>query len=158
MIHRYEEDLHECLDQIGLMMGLLFQRADDLLDFDIRNRENKSSFKDMEEGFFNSFAVYLSEKNPEEFKTFLKNCRSLKEIKASLGEGEFESILASFDDMNKLLIEKGERRIEDLKQKLLKTGMASHRNFKKMAGPPVLETKCLSLRIGKPNMKNSLFF
>ncbi len=122
--HRYDDDLHKCLNQIGLMMGLLFQRADDLLDFDIRNSENKSSFKDMEEGFFNSFAVYLSENKPEDFKTFLKSCRSLKEIKAFLGDKEFERILLSFDEINELIIKDCWREIDQLKRKLLKSELS----------------------------------
>ena len=116
VVHRYDDDLHKCLNQIGLMMGLLFQRADDLLDFDIRNSENK--------GFFNSFAVYLSENKPEDFKTFLKSCRSLKEIKASLGDKEFERILLSFDKINKLVIEDCWREIDQLKRKLLKSELS----------------------------------
>ena len=129
--HRYDDDLHKCLNQIGLMMGLLFQRADDLLDFDIRNSENKSSFKDMEEGFFNSFAVYLSENKPDDFKTFLKNCRSLKEIKASLGDKEFENILLSFDKINKLIIKDCWQEIDQLKQKLLKSELSLIEDLKK---------------------------
>ena len=131
VVHRCDDDLHECLNQIGLMMGILFQRADDLLDFDIRNSENKSSFKDMEEGFFNSFAVYLSENRPSDFKTFLKSCRSLKEIKASLGEQEFTKILLSFDKMNELIIKNCLKEIDQLGQKLLRQELSLIENLKK---------------------------
>lgn len=112
--HRYDEELHNNLDQIGLMMGLLFQRADDLLDFNIRNTEDKSVFKDIEEGYFNSFAVYLLKDKDGDFKTFLQKSRSLSEVKSYVGEEEFKSTLNSFDEMNQELIEDCEKKIERL--------------------------------------------
>ena len=57
----YDEELHSRLNEIGRLLGLLFQRADDLLDFDIRNKEGKTTFKDLEEGTLNVFAVHLTE-------------------------------------------------------------------------------------------------
>ena len=113
--HRYDEELHNSLDQIGLMMGLLFQRADDLLDFNIRNTEDKSVFKDIEEGYFNSFAVYLLKDKDSEFKTFLQKSRSLSEVKKYIGEEEFKNTLESFDEMNQKLIEDCQKEIEKLK-------------------------------------------
>ena len=128
---RYDDDLHECLNQIGLKLGILFQRADDLLDFDIRNRENKSSFKDMEEGFFNSFAVYLSDNKSNNFRTFLKSCRSLKEIKASLGSQEFKKTLLCFDKINELVIKDCLQQIDRLKKHLLKKELSLIESLKK---------------------------
>lgn len=113
--HRYDEELHNILDQIGLMMGLLFQRADDLLDFNIRNTEDKSVFKDIEEGYFNSFAVYLLKDKDSGFKTFLKKSRSLSEVKNYIGEEEFKDTLDSFDEMNQKLIVDCEKKIGRLK-------------------------------------------
>ena len=54
-----DKNLHKRLNTIGRLMGILFQRADDLLDFDIRNKEGKNTFKDLEENSFNSFALQL---------------------------------------------------------------------------------------------------
>ncbi len=132
--HRYEEGLHKCLDQIGAMMGSLFQRADDLLDFDIRNRENKTVFKDMEEGYFNSFAVYLSENKGSDFRSVLKSCRTLKEVKEVTGEKEFEKILASFDEMNRQIITDCQAEIDNLKTKLLESEYTLVNELKNWSG------------------------
>ena len=122
VIDRYEEELHSCLDRIGSMMGVLFQRADDLLDFDIRNTENKPAFKDMEEGYFNFFAVYLSEDKGDDFRSVLRACRSLKEVKDLIGEREFEKVLSSFDKRNIETIKNCQHEIEHrLTAQLLKT-------------------------------------
>ncbi len=125
VVNRYEEELHSCLNRIGALMGVLFQRADDLLDFNIRNKENKTTFKDMEEGYFNSFAVYLSEGKTPHFRSQLRACRSLKEVKALFVEKEFEDILGSFDEENKKRIQDCQNEIENsLKLKLLKSEQA----------------------------------
>ncbi|MDE0119545.1 MAG: polyprenyl synthetase family protein [Bdellovibrionales bacterium] len=122
IVNRYERELHHCLDQIGALMGVLFQRADDLLDFDIRNKENKALFKDMEEGYFNSFAVYLSEGKDPHFRSQLRACRSLKEVKVLFRDQEFKDILNSFDEENKKKIRDCQNEIEhSLKLKLLKS-------------------------------------
>ena len=113
--HRYDKELHNHLDQIGLIMGFLFQRADDLLDFNIRNTEDKSVFKDVEEGYFNSFAVYLLKDKDNDFKTFLQKSRSLSEVKSYVGKEEFKNTLDSFDEMNQKLIEECEKKIGKLK-------------------------------------------
>lgn len=118
--HRYDERLHKCLDRIGSMMGVLFQRADDLLDFDIRNKENKDVFKDMTEGYFNSFAVYLSEGKGSHFKSSLKSCRCLREVKDLTGEKKFEEILSSFDEMNERIIKACHQETDKLTQVLFK--------------------------------------
>ena len=120
VVHRNEDKLHECLNRIGLMMGLLFQSADDLLDFDIRNRESKAVFKDMTEGCFNSFAVHLSKNKNNRFKSVLKSCRCLKEVKNLTGEEEFEKTLSSFDEINKKIIEDCHQEIKKLEGELLK--------------------------------------
>ena len=119
VVHRYEKSLHNSLSQVGKLMGVLFQRADDLLDFDIRNKENKTSFKDMSEGYFNSFAVYLSEGKDLSFKSILRSCRSLREVKTLIGVKKFEHALSSFDEINTELIKDSEQEIELLKECLL---------------------------------------
>ena len=118
--HRYDEKLHECLNRLGLMMGILFQRADDLLDFDIRNKENKDVFKDMTEGYFNSFAVYLSEGKDSHFKSVLKSCRCLREVKDLTGEKGFEEALSSFDEMNEQIVKDCHQETDKLAPFLLK--------------------------------------
>ena len=116
---RCHPSFHRRLSHIGNMIGVLFQRADDLLDFDIRNHENKMVFKDIEEGCFNSFAVYLSQKKTQKFKSLLHGCRSLKEVKKLFGEKEFTQALQSFDKLNQQIILDCQAEIEGLKKDLL---------------------------------------
>ncbi|MDE0091967.1 MAG: polyprenyl synthetase family protein, partial [Oligoflexia bacterium] len=51
--------LNKILDQTGFYMGLLFQRADDLIDFNIRNKDKKTYLVDIKEKYFNSFSCFL---------------------------------------------------------------------------------------------------
>lgn len=132
--HRYEETLHRCLDRIGAMMGVLFQRADDLLDFDIRNKENKDIFKDMTEGYFNSFSVYLSQDKDSHFKSVLKSCRCLKEVEDLTGKKEFEKALSSFDEMNEQIIEDCHRETDKLAEALLKEEQSLIKELKTWPG------------------------
>lgn len=55
----YPAEIIEKLSEIGKNMGLLLQRSDDLLDFNIRNYEAKSLFTDLKAGFLNSFSIHL---------------------------------------------------------------------------------------------------
>lgn len=89
------------LGEIGQIFGQLFQRADDALDFGVRNKENKNEFKDLSEGYLNFFGVFLQEK--AQLKN-LRSCRSRLELKKMIKEEEFLSLIQSFDDMNKKLI------------------------------------------------------
>ena len=115
-IDRYEEDLHQCLENIGLLMGLLFQRSDDLLDFDIRNYEKKQTLKDLNAGYLNSFAVFLLKDKPSEMKTVLKSCRQIQEVKNIIDESKFEKALTEFDAQNKKYIQDCVNKIKSLKQ------------------------------------------
>lgn len=45
--------------EVGELFGSLLQRSDDLLDYNIRNFENKTFFKDLPAGYFNSFTIHL---------------------------------------------------------------------------------------------------
>ncbi len=132
----YEENLQKQLNTIGRIMGLIFQRADDLLDFDIRNKENKTTFKDMKEGVFNSFAVHLlhvtnffeetGRKGREphrmngkgEGRMALKACHSLKEVQQLTGEKAFAHALESFDKVSQQQIMTCNNEIEGLKKSL----------------------------------------
>ncbi len=116
LINRYEKKQHQCLETIGLLMGILFQRSDDLLDFDIRNYENKQTLNDLKGGYLNSFAVYLLKDKPSDFKSLLKNCRQLTEVKNIFTQSEFEKALTDFDDHSKEYIQDCINKIKLLKQ------------------------------------------
>lgn len=92
--------LHEMLDQMGGLLGMLFQRGDDLLDFDIRNKEKKAILGDLKSGYLNSFGAYLSRNFTVDQKTQLTACQSLEDVKNLVGKKEFESEVMSFDQLN----------------------------------------------------------
>lgn len=59
-LNRYEENLHKTLEEMGTLLGQLFQRGDDLLDFDIRNDEGKAPLGDLKSGYLNSFGSFMA--------------------------------------------------------------------------------------------------
>lgn len=101
----YNDHLHELLDEMGSILGALFQRSDDLLDFGVRNEEQKIVLSDLKSGYVNSFASQimkdLSTKQKEQFKT----CQSLLEVKRIVGEDDFSSKVKTFDETNVKLID-----------------------------------------------------
>ena len=134
----YATNLQEHLNKMGQIMGLIFQRADDLLDFDIRNQENKTTFKDMKEGVFNSFALHLlrtvnccERANPKQLKLnqlnekerkwrqALKSCHSLKEVKKLIGDKTFEIALKEFDKISQQKIKAFKQEIKPLEKYML---------------------------------------
>jgi octaprenyl-diphosphate synthase len=101
----YSPELHGILEEAGTILGLLFQRSDDLLDFDVRNYEGKAVLGDLKSGYLNSFGVFLTTGLPEETRQKVFKAQSLGELKSMAGEAHFESRLAEFDRLNVGLIE-----------------------------------------------------
>ena len=60
-INNFDTDLHLCLEEMGTILGQLFQRSDDLLDYDIRNDEGKAILGDLKSGYLNSFGSFVSQ-------------------------------------------------------------------------------------------------
>ena len=131
--HYTDKNLNDQLNAIGRLMGLLFQRADDLLDFNIRNKEGKATFKDLEEGILNSFAVHLLENRDSvrnvshtwhkkiklngkggDQRVALKSCRSLKEVKKCISHKTFEIALTTFDEQSTKYIKICQQKIINL--------------------------------------------
>src|SRR6185312_5733056 len=81
--------LHQTLAEMGTLLGLLFQRGDDLLDFDIRNDENKAVLGDLKSGYLNSFGAFLSRHFDDSKKQKLKSCETLEQVKALVGAETF---------------------------------------------------------------------
>lgn len=96
----YDPHLHEVLGQMGSLLGLLFQRGDDLLDFDIRNKEKKAVLGDLKSGYLNSFGAYLSREFSSEQKLKLTQCQTLEDVKSLVGVKEFEASVMEFDRLN----------------------------------------------------------
>lgn len=101
----YDRDLHSLLEECGTQLGLLFQRSDDLLDFDVRNYENKAVLGDLKSGYLNSFGVFLTRDMPEDKRQLVFKSQSLGELKSIVGESYFDVRLNEFDRLNVSMIE-----------------------------------------------------
>lgn len=96
----YDTEVHQLLDEMGTLLGLLFQRGDDLLDFDIRNDEGKALLGDLKSGYLNSFGAFLSADFSDEKRQKLRECQTLDEVKALVGLEPFNKAVQTFDEMN----------------------------------------------------------
>lgn len=112
----YNEDLHQILDEMGSLLGLLFQRGDDLLDFDVRNSEGKALLGDLKSGYLNSFAAYLARDFSETQKQALRQAETLDQVKALVGEDVFNETVQEFDDMNRQVIALYEHKARSLEE------------------------------------------
>ncbi len=102
-MERNEPGLHTVLEEMGTLLGQLFQRGDDLLDFDVRNDEGKALLGDLTSGYLNSFGAFVA---PNADRTKLKNCKTLGEFYQIIGgEKVFHEKVAEFDEKNRFLIQ-----------------------------------------------------
>jgi len=101
----YESELHQVLEEMGGILGLLFQRSDDLLDFDVRNGEAKAVLGDLKSGYLNSFGAFLSREFSSEMRQRLKDCETLAAVKQLVGTGHFDRAVSDFDHMNQQIID-----------------------------------------------------
>lgn len=90
------------LSDIGINLGLLLQRSDDLLDFDIRNGENKTTFTDLKAGYLNLFSLELFTTKESKEKAY-KVTNKLDLFKM-ISEEEFLQKLKAFDEKNEKLL------------------------------------------------------
>lgn len=109
-----EADLHALLEELGTMLGVLFQRSDDLLDFDIRNYEGKAVLGDLKSGYLNSFSVFLCEGLPAAKKDEFLLAQTLSEVISAVGDDWFKSKLKHFDELNQSLIQVYEHQVKRL--------------------------------------------
>ncbi len=102
-LNRNEMDLHTSLEEMGTLIGQLFQRGDDLLDFDVRNEEGKAILGDLTSGYLNSFGAFMA---PLTDRQKLRPCRTMEEVYQALGgEKVFRQKVEEFDEKNKFLIQ-----------------------------------------------------
>jgi octaprenyl-diphosphate synthase len=100
-----DDEVYSLLNRVGEILGLLLQRSDDLLDFDIRNYERKNIMGDLKAGYVNSFcAALFSSLNAEEKKK-ASLIFDLKDFKEFIGADQFSDKLKIFDQENAQLIE-----------------------------------------------------
>lgn len=108
------EEIKNLIYELGTTLGLLFQRSDDLLDYDIRNNENKAILGDIKSGYLNSFGAFFCRNLDTEVRFKLKSIQSLEEIYRIVGEDNFQSSLQEFDRINQELISLYDHKLERL--------------------------------------------
>lgn len=116
---RYDEELHQTLEEMGTLLGQLFQRSDDLLDYDVRNEEGKAVLGDLKSGYLNSFGAFAAHNLKRQDIDAIVKSKTLSEYHASLGgESIFQKRLEEFDAMNAELIKLYEHHLLRLKKHL----------------------------------------
>jgi octaprenyl-diphosphate synthase len=110
--------IHEPLLRIGHILGLLLQRSDDLLDFDIRNGEKKAVMGDLKAGYVNSFCAFLFREKSEAERRDLSQRTDLDAFQNAIGLAYYKESLQSFDQMNSRLIEEYQEQLDELRQEL----------------------------------------
>lgn len=123
-LENYNQDLHFTLNEMGTILGQLFQRSDDLLDYDIRNDEGKAVLGDLKSGYLNSFGTYLTrEMTDKQIETFVKS-KTLEEMYSNFaadqatGKKVFLEKVAAFDEVNQKLIDLYDHHLENLDKML----------------------------------------
>lgn len=120
-IDRNGKEEQDLLEELGTLLGLLFQRSDDLLDFDVRNDEGKAILGDLKSGYLNSVSVFLLEGVSTDQKAAFLKAQTLAEVETALGSDHYHRRLAEFDEMNKAVLDLYSHQVERLK-KYLKPG------------------------------------
>ncbi len=121
---KYDKELHFILAEMGSILGQLFQRSDDLLDFDIRNNEGKAVLGDLKSGYLNSFGSFVSagmNKNQVEKLVKSKNLSELYlnfSADESQGKQLFLKKVEEFDDLNLKLIDLYNHHLDNLEKHL----------------------------------------
>lgn len=115
----YDENLHRILEECGTLLGQLFQRSDDLLDYDVRNHEGKAILGDLKSGYLNSFGAFVTKDLSRSDIDKLVKSKTLPEFQESLGgEALFQVKLKEFDRINSELIALYQHRLSQLKELL----------------------------------------
>lgn len=118
-----DEETHNLMCELGTTLGLLFQRSDDLLDYNIRNQENKAILGDIKSGYLNSFGAFFCQGVDSETRQSLRKIESLEQIYRIIGEKNFQNRQQEFDQLNTELIQLYRHKLERLETKL--NGQAS---------------------------------
>ena len=113
-----DEEIHNLMCELGTTLGLLFQRSDDLLDYNIRNQENKAILGDIKSGYLNSFGAFFCQGVDSETRQSLRTIESLEQIYRIIGEKKFQERLQEFDQLNIELIQLYRHKLERLEAKL----------------------------------------
>jgi octaprenyl-diphosphate synthase len=114
---KYDKDLHQLLEEMGTLLGQLFQRSDDLLDYDIRNDEGKAILGDLKSGYLNSFGAFVSRGKKKEDIDLMVKSKTLPEFHSALGgETAFREQVSAFDGVNTQLINLYQHHVQTLNE------------------------------------------
>lgn len=130
----YSTALHEILDEMGAYLGLLFQRSDDLLDFDIRNHEKKAVLGDLKSGYLNSFGAFLCLDLPEYRREQMRQAKSMEELLSVVGNEYFKNKALEFDAINEKVISLYLHHCETLKTLLPEVGTSLSEDLGRLPG------------------------
>ncbi len=104
-----DADLHNTLEEMGTLLGQLFQRSDDLLDYDIRNSEGKAVLGDLKSGYLNSFGSFASQKMERSQIDQMIKSQTLDDYYKCFSQTDgkviFNQKVQEFDQMNQKLID-----------------------------------------------------
>jgi octaprenyl-diphosphate synthase len=117
-----DSELHRTLDEMGTILGQLFQRSDDLLDYDIRNDEGKAILGDLKSGYLNSFGAFVSRGMDRSRIDQMVKSDNLTEFYTCFpnGEKDFFNYVADFDATNEKMIRLYEHHLTLLEAKVQK--------------------------------------
>lgn len=132
---RYDEDLHQVLEEMGTILGQLFQRGDDLLDYDIRNDEGKALLGDLKAGYLNSFGTFMTKDRSRTEIDQLIKAKNMKYLyscfskNADEGKELFTAKVAAFDAVNEVMIQLYQHHLLQLKKLLQPNEIALIKNL-----------------------------
>ncbi len=124
-INNYDPKIHQLLNDMGSLLGQLFQRSDDLLDFDVRNEEGKAVLGDLKSGYLNSFGAFISHQLSRRQVDQMIKSTSLAELVLSFSENadeaqqKFNRKISEFDDINAGLIDLYYHHLSELEKLLV---------------------------------------
>jgi len=117
-LNNTDEKLHALLEEIGRLMGVLFQRADDLIDYDIRNTENKNILGDHKSGYLNSFAIFALQEQSDNYKKDFLQLNELEKIQEYIGNTNWQNKIKAFDEINTELVNQYNNELNKLEELL----------------------------------------
>lgn len=130
-----DEQIQVVMGEMGGILGLLFQRSDDLLDFNVRNHEAKAVLGDLKSGYLNSFGAFLSRDFDLAHRNRLKDCETLQQVYEYVGREHFDQSLKEFDRINQGFIDLYHHHLNALSSRLLPEQRSMIADLKKLPGP-----------------------
>ncbi|MGI9548758.1 MAG: polyprenyl synthetase family protein [Bdellovibrionales bacterium] len=109
---KQEAAFYDLLETIGRYLGWLYQRSDDLLDFDSQKESDKPALCDLKQTYYNSFSCYLTKDLDPSLEKKYQNCKSISEVHQCMPH--FEATLKLFHEDNQKIIKKTEEKMMEI--------------------------------------------